>query len=201
MAVTEKTIKKCKKGSKKAQKKVYEAFSPVVYAISLRYLKDRDKALDNLNETFFNVFEKIHQYSGAGSFAGWVKRIAVNNALMYFRRRKKEVISDNFDYFEDETSRPKQEEDLNPKNVRQVIEKAAFSQQQIMEMLTQLPDGFRTVFNLHAVEGYKHKEIAEMLNISEGTSKSQFMRARLKLQQVLYEAALQKLKNKKRNNG
>jgi RNA polymerase sigma-70 factor (ECF subfamily) len=194
MAVTEKTIKQCKKKNKKAQRKIYEEFAPVVYAISLRYLKDKDKAKDNLNETFFNVFDKIHQYTGAGSFAGWIKRIAVNNALMHFRERKKEIISDNFDYLEDTASIQKDKEELDPKNVRQVIERAEFSREEMLNLVRNLPDGFRAVFNLHAVEQFKHKEIAQQLNISEGTSKSQFMRARLRLQKILYEAALKKIK-------
>ncbi len=198
MEVSDKIIKQCKAGNPKAQKKIYDIFSPIVYSISLRYLKDRQKALDNLNETFFSIFEKINQYKGTGSFAGWVKRIAINNALMYFRSRKNEVILDSFDFYEDNSKKDKEKGDIDFKNIRQVIERAKFTQMQILEMLTELPDGFRTVFNLHVVEGYKHKEIAEMLDIKEGTSKSQFMRARIKLQQILYKNALIKLKNNER---
>ena len=195
MIVSENTIKKCKNNNRKAQKKIYEAYSDIVFAISLRYLKNRTQAEDNMHETFVIVFDKIYQYSGKGSFEGWVKRIAVNNALMHLRESKKEIIADDFSYFESKSvNKEKEKEDLDPKNVRQVIERANFESKDMLELVSKLPEGFRTVFNLYAIEGYKHKEIAAKLGIAAGTSKSQFARARIKLQEILYEAALEKIR-------
>ncbi|MEA2040933.1 MAG: RNA polymerase sigma factor [Bacteroidota bacterium] len=197
MTVSKRTIKQCQKNSRRAQKKIYEEFSQVIFAISMRYLKDRAKAEDNMHETFVTVFEKITQYSGKGSFDGWIKRIAVNNALMYIRKNKKVFTSDDFSYFEDDNKTEKKVYgDVDPQNIREIIERANFSRTEVMELVSELPDGFRTVFNLYVVEEFKHKDIAEKMEISEGTSKSQYARARVKLQQILYDAALIKIKNK-----
>jgi RNA polymerase sigma-70 factor (ECF subfamily) len=187
MHVDEKTISECKRNNSQAQKAVYEAYAPIVLAVCRRYVADRDAAEDVMQETFITVFTKISQYKGLGSFEGWIRRIAVNAALLYLRKRKltyeiDENISD--EEFENEADRNRNDE-------RGLIERAGFSAEDMIDFMSELPIGFRTVLNLFAVEGLKHKDIAELMHISENTSKTQFLRARKRFQDVLiYKAKL-----------
>ena len=193
MTVPKKIIKQCKKNNEKAQAYIFEKYAPELLAVCLRYMKDRAKAEDVMQDAFVTIFSKIKQYEGKGSFEGWMKKITLNTALTQLRKDKKEIISDNFDLYEGE-EKIKEEKEFNPKDIQSIIEKAKFKQFEIIDILNELPDGFRTVFNLYVIEGMKHKEIAEELGISVGTSKSQLMRARTKLKKILYKKALIKLK-------
>ncbi len=195
MTVPKKIIKQCKKNNEKAQAYIFEKYAPELLSVCLRYMKDRAKAEDVMQDAFVTIFSKIKQYEGKGSFEGWMKKITLNTALLQLRKDKKEIISDNFDLYEGE-EKIKEEKEFNPKNIQSVIEKAKFKQFEIIDIMNELPDGFRTVFNLYVIEGMKHKEIAEELGISVGTSKSQLMRARTKLKKILYKKALIKLKKK-----
>jgi len=197
MAVPKKIIRQCKQYNKKAQAYIFEKYSYDLLGICLRYIKDRTKAEDVMQDAFITIFSKINQYKGTGSFEGWMKRITLNTALIQLRKNKKEIVSDNFEYFEAENNKPEQVKDLNPSDMKSVIEHAKFQQCEIIEIMNELPEGFRTVFNLYVIEGMMHKEIAEELGISIGTSKSQLLRARAKLKELLYKKALFKIRRKK----
>lgn len=193
MHISNKTISECKKNNKEAQKEIFEKYAPQVLATCIRYVKEKTIAEDILQETFITVFLKISQYKGTGALGGWIKKIAVNNALMHLRESKKNILTDETEFFiEIETPENQEENDLDIDNKKQIIESADFSSSEMLECIGLLPKGFRTIFNLYALEGYKHKDIAKLLDISIGTSKSQLLRARKKLQDILYEKALKK---------
>ncbi len=159
-----------KKGKSGAQKKIFEMHAPAMLAVCVRYVRDRETARDLLQDGFIKVFEKADTYSGTGSLAGWMRRIFVNTALEFLRQNDALKMSSSIDDYHDAFAN----------NDISVIEK--ISTKDLLACVAQLPDGYRTVFNLYAIEGYSHSEIAEMLNISEGTSRSQYMRARNILQ-------------------
>jgi len=199
MAVSQKIIRQCKKGDAKAQEYIYNEYSSVLYSICLRYMKNRTKADDVLQDAFVIIFTKIKQYKNKGSFEGWVKRITVNTALMQLRKDKKDGFTEFVENLKKEEKKESLELDIN--NKKSVIENAKFSQTEIFETIQELPEGFRTVFNLYVIDELKHKEIAKELNISVGTSKSQLMRARNKIEKILYKKGLKKLKEKNNFNG
>jgi len=159
-----------KKGKSGAQKKIFEMHAPTMLAVCVRYVRDRETARDLVQDGFIKVFEKADTYSGTGSLAGWMRRIFVNTALEFLRQNDALKMSSSIDDYHDAFAN----------NDISVIEK--ISTKDLLACVAQLPDGYRTVFNLYAIEGYSHSEIAEMLNISEGTSRSQYMRARNILQ-------------------
>ena len=160
----------CKKGETWAQKQVYELYASAMLSVCVRYVTDREVARDLLQDGFIKVFTKAETFSETGSFAGWIRRIFVTTALEHLRQkdalRQSSSIEDFENYFENE--------DVT------VLDK--ISADDLLECVTKLSDGYRTVFNLYAIEGYSHAEIANLLNISENTSRSQFMRARKILQ-------------------
>jgi len=167
-------IKGCIDGNRKAQKALYDKYSRRMMAICLRYVKDMEDARDLLQEGFVKLYTNIHRYAGEGSFDGWVRKIFVNCALE--RLRHNDVL--------------KNADDIDDINYADIPDDSAVSQmssEEIMTCVRMLPDGFRTVFNLFAIEGYSHKEIGEMLNITESTSRSQYMRARKVLQKMILE--------------
>lgn len=135
--------------------------------VSRRYTKSTEEAEEILSNGFIKVFKNIKQYESKGSFEGWVRKIIVNEAINYIRYKKNLFVETNQEWFEIG------HEDLNQKN----------DAQEILSLIDALPIGYKTVFNLYAIEGYPHKEIAELLGISEGTSKSQLSKARNLLQQ------------------
>lgn len=199
MVVDKQLIADCKGFDEKAQRVLYERYSPVMFGVCLRYCQKREEAEDLLQEGFLTIFTKIGQYSGEGSFIGWMRRVMVNTVLMSFR--KKSHSDHHLDigevnelrivhHYEDEIP------DADPDDVKAMIEQADFSQEELLEAANKLPEGYRMVFNLSVVEGYKHKEVAEALGISESTSKSQLLRARKVLQKNLYELSLEKNKDK-----
>jgi len=198
MPVSKEIIKQCKKGDKKAQEFIYNKYSSIIFGICLRYLKSRTKADDVMQDAFYTIFTKIKQYKNKGSFEGWIKRITVNTALMQLRKDKKEIVTDIIERIEYEKTNELIDFNINDKKL--VIENVKFSQSEMFETLKELPDGYRTVFNLYVIDELKHKEIAKELNISVGTSKSQLMRARNKFEDLLYKKALTKLKKNKKNN-
>lgn len=161
----------CKEGKRECQQILYERYASCVYGVCLRYSKDDDEAQDLLHDGFIRIFSTIESYQGKGSFEGWMKRIFINMALEKIRKDKKQIQSS---------------EDIE--NIKEVVEDTTddsfggIKEQDLMLMIQELPKGYRTVFNLYAIEDYQHKEIAEMLNISEGTSRSQYIRARQLLQ-------------------
>ncbi|MEL6863210.1 MAG: sigma-70 family RNA polymerase sigma factor [Bacteroidota bacterium] len=163
-------IHACKSHDRKAQKMLYDRYSPKLFGLCKRYVKGREDAEDVLLEGFFKIFKHIQQYSGSGSFEGWMRRIVVNEALMFLRK------GHNF----------KADIELNNIDIgSQISVEDELAAQDILDLLDLLPTGYRTVFNLYVLEGYKHREIAEILNISINTSKSQLILARKKLQGMI----------------
>jgi RNA polymerase sigma-70 factor (ECF subfamily) len=196
MPISKKIIKQCKKQKPEAQKIIFEEYSPEIMGVCMRYVKDFDIASDIVQETFITVFSKIDQYQGNGSFEGWIRKIAVNANLMYLRANKKKLATENLEqYLENDSIVFEEESDIENDTKKELIEKAGFNSNDILRVMSKMPEGFKTVFNLYAIEGYKHREISKLLNISVGTSKSQLLRGRIKMQDLLYEEALEKLKN------
>lgn len=136
----------------------------------MRYLKKRDEAEDAMIQSFYRILQKISSYNGSGSFEGWMRRIAVNECLMQIRKKKMLMI--DIDDTKDISS-PQQ-------SIADILE-----YKELLEVLNELPTGYRTVFNLFVIEGYKHREIAEELNISINTSKSQLILAKKRLAEIL----------------
>ena len=164
-------IKGCMDGNRRMQEELYRRFSPRMYAVCLRYAGNAEEAEDILQEGFIKVFKKLDSFRSEGSFEGWVRRIFVNTAIEHFRRKR---------YLMPVTE--KEENTIEGKYTSVLDELGA---KDIMALIQELSPGYRTVFNMYVVEGYTHKEIADMLGISEGTSKSQLSRAKVILQDMV----------------
>ena len=164
-------IEGCIQGDRKMQYELYERFSPKMYGVCLRYAANAEEAEDILQEGFIKVFKKIGSFRGDGSFEGWIRRIFVNTAIEHFRKKT---------YLQPITE---QEENSIEGKYISVLDNLA--EKDIIKLIQQLSPGYRTVFNMYVIEGYTHKQIAEVLNISEGTSKSQLSRAKLILQDLV----------------
>lgn len=170
----ERLLEDCRKGDRKAQRDVYEKYSGLMFSICRRYISEPEAAEDVLVCGFMKVFSKIDQFKSEGSFEGWVRRIMVNESLTYIRKNKSL-------YMQVEIENAEREPDYSQLSDH-------LEEEDLMKMINRLPAGYRTVFNLYAIEGFSHKEIAEQLGISENTSKSQLSRARAHLQKLLIEA-------------
>jgi len=166
-------IKGCLRRDSSAQKLLYDMYSSKMYGLCYRYVKDSMEAEDVLVTAFMKVFDKIQQFKGEGSFEGWIRRIVVNEALTYLRRHRSM-------YLETDLEQADREPNYNALSDHLEAE-------DLLKMIQELPTGYRIVFNLYAIDGYSHKEIADQLGISENTSKSQLSRARTYLQRVLLE--------------
>lgn len=168
---TEALLQGLREQDRTAQKLLYERYSPLMFSVCRRYLRTREDAEEALISGFFKVFTSIESYSGAGSFEGWIRRIMVNESLMLLRKNQPIIFPG------DEMMAQEKTDDFN-------IE-ADISAREILEVLDDLPPGYRTVFNLYVLEGFKHQEIADMLGISINTSKSQLVLAKEKLRALL----------------
>lgn len=168
-------LRACIKQDPKAQRALYELYSPKMLAVCMRYIGEKERARDILHDGFITVFEKIESFNGTGSFEGWMRRIFVNTALMSLR--KGDILR-----FTDEIT--DHEKELTAEGG--VL--GTISSAELLRLIASMPTGFRTVFNMYAIEGYSHLEIAKELNISEGSSRSQLSRARLWLQERLQES-------------
>ena len=169
-----KLIESCIKGDRKAQKVLYDHLAPRMFPLCIRYMGDRELAEDILQDGFITLFTRLDSYKGDGSFEGWARKIFVTTALMNLRKKDVLKMSDDL-----EAARGmKSEVSTQTQNI---------GYKELMKLLAQLPPGFRTVFNMYAVEGFSHKEIGEMLGISETTSRTQFSRARAWLQGKIKE--------------
>ncbi len=168
----EQLVKRCKQGKRSAQQALYDRFSPTMKAVCLRYAGQDFDAEDILVTGFMKVFEKIDSYSGTGSLEGWIRRVMVNEALMFLRKKNR-------------MPQPAELERLDRQAAvaTVVVEESQLHADELMSLVQALPDGYRLVFNMYAIEGYSHKEIAEKLNITVGTSKSQLSKARQMLKQ------------------
>ncbi|HBH23831.1 MAG TPA: RNA polymerase subunit sigma-24 [Cytophagales bacterium] len=164
-------VEKCNEGDRKAQKAFYEHFAPQLYVVCLRYARTTLEADDMLQDSFVKIFTKLSDFRGESNISYWLKRIVVNTAINYYRNKLYMYPMVDVEEYQDVLKH------------EHVISKIQLDE--LLEMLHELPEGCRVIFNLYAIEGYKHQEIAEMLKISEGTSKSQFARARQLLQEML----------------
>ncbi len=161
----------CLLGNPIMQKKLYDQYAPKMFGICMRYAANSEDAKDILQDAFVKVFVNLGKFKGTGSFEGWMRRIFVNTAIEHYRKKNQlYAISEN------------QEENISNHEVSALD---ALEADDIIRLISELPNGYRTVFNLFAVEGYSHREIATMMNISEGTSKSQYARAKAWLQEKI----------------
>ncbi len=168
----EEHISHCKKGDRKAQAQLYRQFASILFGICLKYSRNKTEAQDNLHDSFMTIFDKIGQYSGKGSFEGWMKRITVNTVLQKYRK----------------------EEHLNIVSENSAIEVkvddvyAEIDLQTLLKYIQELPNKYRLTFNLYVLDGYSHKEISQQLGTSVGTSKSNLARARVLLKEKIETA-------------
>ena len=169
-----KLIESCREGDRAAQKVLYERLAPRMFPVCIRYIGDREAAEDVLQDGFVTLFTRLDSYKGEGSFEGWARKIFVTTALMELRRKDALKMSDELDVVRG----------MKSETVSQLQN---IGYKDLMNLITQLPPGFRTVFNLYAVEGFTHKDIGEMLGISETTSRTQLSRARAWLQNKIKE--------------
>jgi RNA polymerase sigma-70 factor (ECF subfamily) len=170
----DKIIEGCKAGKKRAQSRLYKKYAPAMLGVCLRYCSNMADAEDVLQEGFIKVFNYIKNFRGEGSFEGWIRRIMVNTALTHIKKNTKY----SFEDIENIPSNYQEEED---------VVYAPVSPEVLIEVIQSLPDGYRSVVNLHIFEGYPHKEIAGIMGISESTSKSQLSKAKKFLRKKLEE--------------
>jgi RNA polymerase sigma-70 factor (ECF subfamily) len=172
-AKEEELIKGCLRRERSAQQQLFDLYSSKMYGLCYRYVRHAMEAEDILVTAFTKVFERIGQFKGEGSFEGWIRRIMVNEALTYLRKSRTM-------YLETDLEQADREPDYD--NLSDHLEA-----EDLLKMIQELPPGYRLVFNMYAIDGYSHKEIAKQLGISENTSKSQLSRARVYLQKLLAE--------------
>jgi len=173
----------CKAGDRAAMKALYERFYSPMLGVCLRYAANYADAEDFVQDGFIKVFKDIRSFKATGSLEGWIRRVIINSVLMQLRKAKKEYAYNNLETTLDADMVEPMNEDIR-ENEMDVLD---LTQHEAVEIIQTLPDGFRKVLNLYVIDGYKHREIAEMLNISVGTSKSQLNRARKLMKQKLIE--------------
>lgn len=170
-----KIISACQNNDAIAQQYLYDHYKSILFAIVKRYIKSEEQAEDIFIEGFYKIFSKIGTYKGNGSFEGWMKRIMINEALMFLRKNHNFNLSVEQDQIE-----IRYDQDIE----------GNLNFKELLELMNMLPTGYRTVFNMYVIEGYKHREISEKLGISINTSKSQLIAAKLKFQQLIKKKQL-----------
>lgn len=176
MKEEEELIAGCLRNDRTSQQQLYQRFAPLMLGVCRRYCPRLEEAEDILQEGFVRVFYHLRGFRFQGSLEGWIRRIMVNTALGYLRALNIRMVVAN--------DQKMPEGKLEPGVIEQL------SARDVLRLIAALPAGYRTVFNLHAIEGYSHREIAEMLGINEGTSRSQYLKARLALQAMVKEKKL-----------
>jgi len=162
-------VKQCAKNNRKAQEEIYQLFSGKLFSICLKYSKNKQEAQDNFQDGFITIFNKIGQFKFKGSFEGWLKRVMVNTILLKYRNRTVlNIVTEEI-----------------PDEVIVDIDDDEVSLDFLLNLIQELPDRYRMVFNLYVLDGCSHKEISKMLQIAEGTSKSNLARARAILKQKI----------------
>ncbi len=192
MIKEDKLIRSLKRKSKKAFHQIYERYADDMRFVCTRYIKDHDELSDVVQEGFLKLYHRIDQYKGDGHFEGWLRRIFINTSLDHLEKKK-----NRYEVYElNGGEENEKENNLNLESTSELIdlpghdnEKLEFSQQELLEMVNELPEHFRVVFNLYAIDEYKHKEISEMLNIKLKTSKTRLSRAR----KILKEKIVKKM--------
>jgi RNA polymerase sigma-70 factor (ECF subfamily) len=160
-------VQNCKKRDIKSQSEIYQLFAGKLYALCLKYSKTKHEADDNLQDAFITIFKKIDQFKHKGSFEGWMKRIVINTALQSYREKNVlNLVEENY-----------------PDEVEVEVDDKGISLDFLLKIIQELPERYRMVFNLYVLDGYSHKEISSLMNIAEGTSKSNLSRARLILKE------------------
>jgi RNA polymerase sigma factor (sigma-70 family) len=165
-------VEACKRGDRKAQFELYKLYSKAMYNICVRMLGTAENAEDALQSALVDVFTKLESFRYESTIGAWIKRIVINNCINALKKRRMDFVelTDNAQIANDTTPS---------------VSEAVLNVSAIQQAIQQLPDGYRTIFNLYALEGYDHEEIGEILGISEATSKSQYSRAKAKLREVL----------------
>jgi RNA polymerase sigma factor (sigma-70 family) len=157
-------IKGCLSGSAQCQRLLYERYAGKMYAVCLRYARNASDAADMLQDGFLKVFTKLDQYGFQGSFEGWIRRIMVNTALRMYQRQRFDLERSGYEVMPDHPVEPDAVANL--------------TETELLDLVSRLPDGYRVVFNLVAIEGYSHAEVGDLLGIQESTSRSQLTKAR-----------------------
>ena len=165
-------IKAAQKGNPVAQRYLYEKYKVQLFTLCLRYSRDRSEAEDMLQEGFIHIFKNLYQYTGKGNIGGWMRRVMVTMALQYLRKWKKDWLHEDSQDYENAF--------YSSDNIFQKL-----GLEELTKLIQALPKGYKIVFNLYVIEGYSHKEIAELLGISENTSKSQLFKAKAALRRQL----------------
>lgn len=179
----EQLVKSCLKGEKSSQRQLYNLYARKMLGVCLRYANNMEDAEDFLQDGFIKVFEKLNSFEFKGSLEGWVRKIIINTILDNIRKQGKVDFTEHIDLANNLEETPSVYQHLNAKELLKIIQ--------------ELPIGYRTVFNLYAIEGYQHNEISKMLNITESTSKSQYLKAKEQLQRRV--TGEQKVKRKQVN--
>jgi RNA polymerase sigma-70 factor (ECF subfamily) len=172
-------IEKCKAGDQRAQRELFDKYAPKMLGVCLRYAKNKEQAEDVLQEGFIKVFTKLEYYSSKGSLEGWIRRIMVNTSLDQIRKNLK---------FQGDQS----VDDVGFKLEQNTFNSDHLFEEDLLKLINNMPPGYKVVFNMFAIEGYSHKEIAEELGVSENTSKSQYSRARAYLKTKLEELGIER---------
>ncbi|WP_313111472.1 RNA polymerase sigma factor [Aequorivita sediminis] len=167
-------IRRCCKNNRAAQSELFRRYKDILYFTSLKYCRNEADAEDNLHDAFITIFQKIKSFSGKGSFEGWMKRITIYKAIDKYKVQKPFAVDFKNDILEDSVEIEVEDED-------------SLSLNQLLKLIQDLPDQYRLVFNLYQLDSFSHKEIASLLNISEGTSKSNYHRAKLILRDKIKE--------------
>ncbi len=178
LSIEEQIIEGCIAGNRKAQKLLFDKYAPSMLGLCMRYCRSTEEAEDVMQEAFVKVFTHIESFRKQGSFEGWIKRIMVNHALNQYHKNRKEYHQNI--------------EDINENRIldqQELPTKVPYTQMEMLQAIRELPEGYGIVFNLYVFENYKHREIAEMLDISANTSKSQLSKARVFLQRNLVKIA------------
>jgi RNA polymerase sigma factor (sigma-70 family) len=165
-------IKGCIAGDRRMQEELYRRFASKMYAVCLRYANNADDAQDLLQEGFIKVYRNLHRFRAEGSFEGWIRRVFVNTSIEHFRKKSTKMLMVT----------DKEESNIEDADITAL---QRLAEKDIINIIQELSPGYRTVFNLYVVEGYSHKEIGDLLGISEGTSKSQLARAKGVLQKKI----------------
>ncbi len=173
-------IEGCLKNNRKTQKLLYEMYASKFLGMCMRYAKDKQEAEDILQDGFLKIFGRISQFSGIGSFEGWMKRIIINTAITNYRQNLKHYYKQSID-------------DVNETDFEITSVEQEYSLEELLKVVQDLPPGYRMVFNMFAIEGFQHKEIAQMMGVDVTTSKSQYSRARKLLRSKLAELKKEKI--------
>lgn len=174
----EQIIARCKENDRKAQKQLYKRYSGLLFGVCLRYASTRAEAEDVLQEAFMKIYNNIGDYSSIGSFVGWMKRIVINTSITHYHRNHKHWYHDDVD-------------DIRECQMSSFdFTSSDYTREELLSVIQSLPEGYRMVFNMYAIEGYKHREIADQLGIEVNTSKSQYSRARKLIQKRLESLSL-----------